>query len=59
MQLYNPSEKKKYSEMNALNHFPFTVEEEIIQKMLPMTGPPLMPPEFKPTQEKLHNASMV
>ena len=59
MQLYNPSEQKKFNEMTALNQFPFTVEEEIIQKMLPMTAPPLLPPEFKPTQEKLHNASKI
>ena len=37
MMLYNPSEKKM-GEMTALNQFPVTVEEEIIQKMIPMTG---------------------
>lgn len=59
MMLYNPSEKKKMGEMTALNQFPVTVEEEIIQKMIPMTGPPLTPPEFKPTQDSLHGAVTV
>tara|TARA_A100001015_G_scaffold194430_1_gene216720 strand:- start:1281 stop:1718 length:438 start_codon:yes stop_codon:yes gene_type:complete len=59
MELYTPSETKKFKQMTALNQFPYTVEEEVIQNMLPMTPPPLIPPEYKPTQESLHSASKV
>ena len=59
MELYTPSETKKLKQMTALNQFPYTVEEEVIQNMLPMTPPPLTPPEYKPTQESLHSASKV
>ena len=59
MKKYNPSEKKKAQEMTAMNQFPMTVEEEVIQNMLPVTSPDIIPPEYKPTQEELHNASKV
>jgi hypothetical protein len=59
MKKYNPSEEKKAHEMTAMNHFPMTVEEEVIQNMLPVTSPDIIPPEYKPTQENLHNASKV
>lgn len=59
IQKYNPSEKKRAQEMTSMNQFPMTVEEEIIQNMLPVTSPDIIPPEYKPTQEDLHNASKV
>lgn len=59
MKLYNPTESKKFNEMKKFNQFPYTVEEEVINNMLPMTPPPLAPPEFKPKQEKTHAASKV
>ena len=33
IQNYLPSEQKKYSQLNAFNQFPYTLEEEIVQKM--------------------------
>ena len=59
MKKYNPSEKKKVREMTVMNQFPMTVEEEVIQNMLPVTSPDIIPPEYKPTQEDLHNASKI
>lgn len=43
--------------LNAFNQFPMTVEEEVIQKMIPTTAGILPPPTFKPVLDKLHDAA--
>jgi len=53
-----PSETKKYVDMQAFNDIEMTVEEEIINNMLPLTSnDEVFPPEYKPTQEDLHDAA--
>ena len=55
-----PNESTKHREMMAMNpEFPMTLEEETIQNMLPYTTPDLTDPEFKPIQEKIHDAERV
>ena len=53
-----PSETKKYLDMQSMDNIEISVEEEIINNMLPLTSKnDLFPPEFKPTQEDLHSAA--
>tara|TARA_Y100000816_G_C26082300_1_gene570590 strand:+ start:1443 stop:1880 length:438 start_codon:yes stop_codon:yes gene_type:complete len=53
-----PSETKKYVDMQGFNDVEMTVEEEIINKMLPLTSKDdVFPPGYKPTQEDLHDAA--
>ena len=55
-----PNESTKHKEMVAMNpEFPVSLEEEVIQKMLPYTTPDFTDPEFKPIQEKVHDAERV
>lgn len=54
---FSPSEVKKSKQLSAMNQFPMTVEEEVIDKMLPRTNPDLQAPDYKPTLNNLHNAS--
>ena len=56
---YLPTEAKKSSHLSAMNQFPVTVEEEVISKMLPSTNNrDLMPPEFKPVLDNIHDAGL-
>ena len=55
-----PSEKKKLSHMNAMNQFPSTLEEEVINTMLPMNrNVDLTSPEYKPVLADNHDADMM
>ena len=55
-----PSEKKKLSHMNAMNQFPSTLEEEVINTMLPMNrNIDLTSPEYKPVLADNHDADMM
>jgi hypothetical protein len=54
---FSPSEVKKSKQLSAMNQYPLTVEEEIINKMLPRTNPDLQAPDYKPTLHNLHNAT--
>ena len=54
---FSPSEMKKSKHLSAMNQFPMTVEEEVIDKMLPRTNPDLQSPDYKPTLNNLHNAT--
>ena len=57
---YIPSEKKRMRHLESMNQFPKTLEEEIVQKMLPSANPGSFPPaSFKPYLNKLHNATGV
>lgn len=55
--MYDSGEENKIKYLHTVNQFPVTVEEEIIGQMLPRASPDIIPPEYKPTLEKLHNAS--
>ena len=56
--IYVPDEKKKSSQLSAMNQFPITVEEEVISKMLPSTNQrDMTQPEFKPVLDDNHDAA--
>jgi hypothetical protein len=56
---YAPSEKKKMSQFSAFNQFPYTLEQEVVAKMVPIvrSGSSLSPPSYKPLLDNLHDAS--
>ena len=58
---YQPSEENKSAQFSAFNQFPYTLEQEVIKKMVPtMTpGSSLSKPSYKPVLENLHDASSV
>jgi hypothetical protein len=54
-----PSENKKLSHLNSMNQFPSTLEEDVINTMLPMNrNIDLSLPEFKPVLEDNHDADL-
>ena len=59
LQAYAPSEEKKMSQFSAFNQFPYTLEQEVVQKMTPMvqSSMPLSSANYKPILDNLHNAS--
>ena len=55
-----PSEKKKFKKLQSINQFPKTLEEEVVQTMLPTANPGTFPPpSFRPYPEKIHGAARV
>lgn len=56
---YTPSEEKKTSQFTAFNQFPYTLEQEVVNKMAPIlkSGSSLHPPTYKPLLDNLHDAS--
>jgi hypothetical protein len=59
IQTYMPSEKKKTSQFTAFNQFPYTLEQEVVNKMAPImkTGTSINPPSYKPLLDNLYHAS--
>lgn len=58
IQNHMPSEKQRASDFVVMNDFPVTLEEEVVQKMVPMAHSGLTtPPVYKPVMNKLHNAT--
>jgi hypothetical protein len=59
IQRYMPSEEKKTSQFTAFNQFPYTLEQEVVNKMAPIlkTGSSLHPPTYKPLLDNLYDAS--
>jgi hypothetical protein len=59
IQTYMPSEQKKTSQFTAFNQFPFTLEQEVVNKMAPImkTGTSINPPSYKPLLDNLYDAS--
>lgn len=58
MKKYLPSELNKSKMLEAYNQFPKTLEEEMVEKMIPLTqNHNLGPAEYKPTLEQLHDAA--
>ena len=57
---YLPTEKNKSDDLNILNQFPVTLEEEVVKKMAPIvTNPPPTSSNFKPVLEPLYSAAPV
>lgn len=60
IQQYLPSETHKDRHFNAMNQFPVTLEEEIVNKMVPLVNEnPSVPPEYKPITSNTYGASML
>jgi hypothetical protein len=61
LQKYVPTEEKKVSQFNAYNQFPYTLEQEMVSKMVPMrnSGTSITQSSFKPVLDDLHNAVSV
>lgn len=56
---YLPSEYTKNKELNALNQFPETLEEEIINNMVPLPEDDLGRQSYKSVQNNLHDAAQL
>jgi hypothetical protein len=57
---YLPSEHKKYKHLTLMNQFPVTLEEEVVNKMVPLvdnSGP--VNSDYKPVMADLHDASKI
>ena len=55
-----PSEKKRLKHLQSINQFPKTLEEEVVQTMIPTANPGTFPPpSFRPYPEKIHGAARV
>lgn len=59
MRHYLPSENVKGKHFDAMNQFPVTLEEQVIAKLVPISKKHLPAPEFKPIQNKLHDAAKI
>lgn len=57
---YMPTEKKKFSQFTAFNQFPYTLEQEMVKKMAPVTsGVPLGKASYVPLLDNLYDASPI
>lgn len=56
---YLPSEYTKNKELNAFNQFPETLEEEIINNMVPLPEDDLGRQSYKSVQNNLHDAAQL
>lgn len=57
--IFLPSEMKKGVHFDAFNQFPVTLEEEMVNKLVPISRKDLGSPEYKPTMGKLHDAAKI
>lgn len=58
---YGPSQARMDSQFNAMNQFPYTLEQEVVKKMAPIvqSGSSLTKASYKPLLENLHDASTI
>jgi hypothetical protein len=56
---YAPSEEKKMTQFTAYNQFPYTLEQEVVAKMAPVSksGMSLTQASYKPLLENLYDAA--
>jgi hypothetical protein len=56
---YAPSEEKKMTQFTAYNQFPYTLEQEVVAKMAPISkaGFSLTQASYKPLLENLYDAA--
>lgn len=58
MRKFLPSEAKKDKHLSAMNQFPATLEEQMVQDMVPFVKDgPITSPNYKPVSENLHDAA--
>jgi hypothetical protein len=58
---YAPSEEKKMSQFTAYNQFPYTLEQEVVAKMAPISkaGLSLTQASYKPLLDNLYDAASI
>lgn len=58
---YAPSEEKKMTQFTAYNQFPYTLEQEVVAKMAPISkaGFSLTQASYKPLLENLYDAASI
>jgi hypothetical protein len=57
---YVPTEVKKESNLNAMNQFPYTLEQEVVKKMAPMKVPTdATPSSFSPVLDDTYDAAPI
>jgi hypothetical protein len=56
---YGPSQARMDSQFNAMNQFPYTLEQEVVKKMapIPYTNSLMHSVSFTPLLNNIHNAS--
>ena len=61
LQRFLPTEEHKSSQFSAFNQFPYTLEQEVVKKMVPMIqgGSTLSKPSYSPLLENYHEASSI
>ena len=61
LQRFLPTEEHKSSQFSAFNQFPYTLEQEVVKKMVPMIqgGSTLSKPSYSPLLENYHDASSI
>lgn len=58
---YYPTEEKKFSNLTAMNQFPYTLEQEVVNKMAPInnTTDPNSVSNFMPVLDNIHDAAPI
>jgi hypothetical protein len=61
LQQYAPSEVKKSSQFTAFNQFPYTLEQEVVAKMAPISksGYSINQASYKPLLDNIHEAASI
>lgn len=60
MRHFMPSQAQKDRHLSAMNQFPITLEEEMVNKMVPIVREgPNVPASYKPVMVDLHDAAML
>uniref|UniRef100_A0A6C0B012 Uncharacterized protein n=1 Tax=viral metagenome TaxID=1070528 RepID=A0A6C0B012_9ZZZZ len=61
MEHYLPTEAKKDANINAMNQFPYTLEQEVVKKMAPVreTGQSNSEPTFSPILDDTYDAAPI
>ena len=54
-----PDEFTKNKELNAYNQFPKTLEEEMVDRLVPISKEDLGTPSYKAKQDELHDAAQL
>jgi hypothetical protein len=58
MRKFLPSQAKKDRHLSAMNQFPTTLEEQVVQNMVPLVKDgPMTSANYKPVSENLHDAA--
>ena len=61
LERYVPTEAKKESQLNAMNQFPYTLEQEVVKKMAPIkqSEDTQGPADFSPVLDNLYDAAPI